>query len=112
MFTKVLSLRFVPTVLLLSAALTAGVATSLLAQQAEVQSPAIAGVGIQAPASAPAVATPTPAPRSSVLFNDGIVQPALDAAPARSPNEGGTHVFRVTTLVLVLAVVILVLLID
>ena len=70
-----------------------------------------------APAAEPAaVSAPVAAPASSPLFartdDRAPTIAAAQAANADALNEGGSHTIRVTTLVLVLAVVILVLLIT
>jgi hypothetical protein len=90
--------------LTLSALCSITAASSLLGQQAQV--PAL---------TAPAAPVPAPAPRASTLYaSDETNAPTI--ANARADNaaalsEGGSHTIVVSTLVLVLAVVILVLLI-
>lgn len=91
------------------ASVTAG--TSLLAQQA--QAPALAAPA--APAVPAPAATTTPAPHESALFaqNDANAPTLANAQAehARAMSGGDNHTIVVSTLVLVLAVVILVLLI-
>lgn len=90
--------------LLLSAILSFVAGASLLAQV-----PAVA------PRAAVAPAVTTPAPQPSVLFERAEPAPGTIAAAQESADaaaqEGETHVFVISTLVLVLGIVILVLLI-
>ena len=111
---KKMSPRMVRFALTLSALCSITAASSLLSQQAQV--PALAAPAAGAPATAPAATTPAPAPapRASTLYaQDDANAPTI--AAARSANEaamtGDSHTIVVSTLVLVLAVVILVLLI-
>jgi hypothetical protein len=103
---KKMSPRMVRFALTLSALCSITAASSLLSQQAQV--PALAAPAAPAPAT-------TPAPRASTLYaQDETNAPTI--ANARADNaaalsEGGSHTIVVSTLVLVLAVVILVLLI-
>jgi hypothetical protein len=103
--------RVVEGALILCAALTFGVATNLLSQQPQ----AAAAVTAPAAATVSAPAT-TPAPAASPLFaqtNENAPTLAnAEAANTAAISEGGSHTIVVSTLVLVLAVVILVLLID
>ena len=104
---KKLSPRMVRVALTLSALCSVTAASSLLSQQAQV--PALAAPAAPAPAT-----TPTPAPRASTLYaQDDANAPTI--ASAKAANEaamaGDNHTIVVSTLVLVLAVVILVLLI-
>ncbi len=106
---KKLSPRMVRVALALSALWTVTAASALLSQQAQV--PALAAPAAPAPATNPA---PTPAPRASTLYaQDEANAPTI--ASAKAANEaamaGDNHTIVVSTLVLVLAVVILVLLI-
>lgn len=102
--------RVVEGALVLCAALTFGVATNLLSQQ---PAPAAVTAPVTATVSAPAT---TPAPAASSLFaqtNENAPTLAnAEAANTAALSEGGSHTIVVSTLVLVLAVVILVLLID
>ena len=111
MFTFKNPARVVEGALILCAALTFGAATSLMSQQA--QAPATVAAPAAATVSAPAT---TPAPAASPLFaQEDRNAPTLanaEAANTAAINEGGSHTIVVSTLVLVLAVVILVLLID
>jgi glucose/arabinose dehydrogenase len=97
--------------LLFSALLTFAAANSLFAQQA--QAPAITAPATPAPAAAPA--TTSPAPHASPLFDRSDANaPTIAAAQAdhsAAMVSGDNHTIVVSTLVLVLAVVILVLLI-
>lgn len=106
---KKLSPRMVRFALTLSALCSVTAASALLAQQAQV--PALAAPAAPAPASTPA---PAPAPRASTLYaQDDANAPTI--ANAKAANDaamsGDNHTIVVSTLVLVLAVVILVLLI-
>lgn len=106
---KKMSPRMVRVALTLSALCSVTAATALLAQQAQV--PALAAPAAPAPATTPA---PAPAPRASTLYApDAADAPTI--ANAKSANaaamSGDNHTIVVSTLVLVLAVVILVLLI-
>jgi len=107
---KKLSPRMVRIALTLSALCSVIAASSLLSQQAQV--PALAAPAAPAPASTPAATTP--APQSSTLFAQNNAN-APTIAAAKSANEAAmmyeTHTIVVSTLVLVLAIVILVLLI-
>lgn len=107
---KKLSPRMVRVALTLSALWTVTAASSLLSQQAQV--PALAAPAAPAPATTPAATTP--APQSSTLFAQNDAN-APTIASAKSANEAAmmyeTHTIVVSTLVLVLAIVILVLLI-
>lgn len=98
--------------LLFSALLTFATAGTLLAQQAQAPA-AITAPAAPAPAATP-VAT-TPAPHASPLFDRSDANaPTLAAAQAdhsAAMVSGDNHTIVVSTLVLVLAVVILVLLI-
>ena len=100
---KKLSPKLVRVALMVSALATVSASSSLLGQQAQV--PALA---------APAALAPAPAPRSSALFERTDAN-APTIASAQVANEaamaGGSHTIVVSTLVLVLAIVILVLLI-
>ena len=95
------SIRVTTKALLLSTLLTGVTVTTLTAQQ-------VAATEIKAPAAA------VPAPASSSLFARAEERPATIAA-AQAANAAApmseTHVFRVSTLVLILGVIILVLLI-
>ena len=108
---KKMSPRMVRFALTLSALCSVTAASALLAQQAQV--PAIAAPAAPAPAPATTPA-PTPAPAASTLYaqNDANA-PTIAAAKAANdaPMMYETHTIVVSTLVLVLAVVILVLLI-
>ncbi len=104
---KKLSPRMVRIALALSALCSVTAASALLGQQAQV--PTLAAPAAPAPAT-----TPAPAPRSSTLYaQDDANAPTI--ASAKAANEAamatGDHTIVVSTLVLVLAVVILVLLI-
>ncbi len=110
--------RWVRVALLACALASFGTGGALLAQQA--QAPALAAPVTAAPApAAPATATPAaaPAPHESALFerNDPNA-PTLASAKAAHESAlmsgGDNHTIVVSTLVLVLAVVILVLLIT
>ena len=106
---KKLSPRLVRVALTLSALCSVTAASSLLSQQAQV--PALAAPAAPAPATTPA---PTPAPQASTLYAQNDAN-APTIAAAKSANEAAmmyeTHTIVVSTLVLVLAIVILVLLI-
>ena len=104
---KKLSPRMVRFAVTLSALCSVTAASSLLSQQAQV--PALAAPAAPAPAT-----TPTPAPRASTLYaQDDANAPTI--ASAKAANEaamaGDSHTIVVSTMVLVMAVVILVLLI-
>lgn len=107
---KKLSPKMVRVALMVSALATVSAASSLLGQQ--VQVPALAAPA--APAPAPTSVAVAPAPRSSALFERTDAD-APTIASAQAANDaamaGGSHTIVVSTLVLVLAIVILVLLI-
>ena len=109
---KKLSPKMVRVALMVSALATVSAASSLLGQQAQV--PALAVPAAPAPAPAPTSVAVAPAPRSSALFERTDAD-APTIASAQAANDaamaGGSHTIVVSTLVLVLAIVILVLLI-
>lgn len=107
---KKLSPKMVRVALMVSALATVSAASSLLGQQAQVPALAVPA----APAPAPTSVAVAPAPRSSALFERTDAD-APTIASAQAANDaamaGGSHTIVVSTLVLVLAIVILVLLI-
>lgn len=107
---KKLSPKMVRVALMVSALATVSAASSLPGQQAQV--PALAAPA--APVPAPTPAAVAPAPRSSALFERTDAN-APTIASAQVANDAamadGSHTIVVSTLVLVLAIVILVLLI-
>ncbi|MDP9144286.1 MAG: hypothetical protein M3N43_06260 [Actinomycetota bacterium] len=113
MFTFKQAVRVAQGALLFSALLTFGAASTLSAQQPEVQAAAVAASAPVA-TSAPAVAA-TPAPAPSALFVQDEARPVTLAA-AKSAHEASSaedrHTIVVSTLVLVLGIIILVLLIN
>lgn len=107
---KKLSPKMVRVALMVSALATVSAASSLLGQQTQVPALAVPA----APAPAPTSVAVAPAPRSSALFERTDAD-APTIASAQAANDaamaGGSHTIVVSTLVLVLAIVILVLLI-
>jgi hypothetical protein len=111
MFTFKQSARVAQGALLFSALLTLGAASSLSAQESAVQAPVVAA-STQNAQVLPAVA---PAPAASPLFAQAEARPVTLAAASEAHTASmaeGRHTIVVSTLVLVLAIVILVLLID
>lgn len=111
MFTFKQSARVAQGALLFSALLTLGAASTLSAQASAIQTPAVT-VSASNAQPLPAVA---PAPVASPLFARDEARPVTLAAAAEAHTASmaeGRHTIVVSTLVLVLAVVILVLLID
>jgi hypothetical protein len=94
-----------PRAFLFAAALFAAVASPLAAQQATVRAPV--GEAGATPVSAPT--TPLPGPRLRAQWRP--LEPSISESRASSFRVSSNHTITVSTLVLVLAVVILVLLI-
>lgn len=94
-----------PRAFLFAAALFAAVASPVAAQQAAVQAPVAETVAT--PVSTPT--TPLPGPRLQAEYR--TVEPTFGESRASSLRHRGNQTITVSTLVLVLAVVILVLLI-